>query len=602
MSKSKASAPPTILKDAADLARGRWHVLPAHAVDDGECSCPAGAGCARPGAHPSVPEGIEAATTNLGRINRWWRDGKAVGIGVATGERCGRIGVRIASAQDREGLKQAHGQLPRTPTVQNGEEHVLFFRCDRAIPSLRQLGGLSLDVIGDGDLVVVPPSPPGSAVALQWLVSPSHAALADAPTWLTGLIVEESMTDAAGDDEALVEDAPTAAGNDSRQEESSSAVGDVNAQPEDVPTAAGCDGASSTEASVCAEPPTPSVNTPATPAPREYAYHPIANLFPLLEGEDCQKFKDDIRKNGLREPIVLHQGKILDGRNRYRACIDLGIEVVTSEWDAVGDPLTFVFSKNLHRRHLNSSQRAAIAVEVEALLSQDAKRRQRRHAGTAPGRSGSLPEKNPEVNGEARGGAALLTGTNAHYVSDAKRIKLERPELFEKVKAGELRITAALQLLTSGSAAKDDVLLDGGITADSDDVSDDVTNDPGDVIDDHVTDSDVTVDADDVSDEEGVIAPASPRKKKREVHLARRAAAITEFKAAIRTIDEQSTKLQRAAKDGFGPNRDWKHKITRNDLMQLYNRLNRAVEAQQQVLAQWPQAGNSPRAQADDNQ
>jgi len=58
---------------------------------------------------------------------------------------------------------------------------------------------------------------------------------------------------------------------------------------------------------------------------------------------------------------------ILAGRNRYRACVALGIEPVVRAFDAQRDPLQFVLSLNLHRRHLDESQRAMVAARVANL-------------------------------------------------------------------------------------------------------------------------------------------------------------------------------------------------------------------------------------------
>ena len=102
-------------------------------------------------------------------------------------------------------------------------------------------------------------------------------------------------------------------------------------------------------------------------APLEF--HPLASLFPLMEGEAFEELVADIKANGLREPITIHEEKILDGRNRYRACIAAGVGPLLSANPerfflayAGQDPLVYVLSANLHRRHLTTAQRAASPV------------------------------------------------------------------------------------------------------------------------------------------------------------------------------------------------------------------------------------------------
>jgi N6-adenosine-specific RNA methylase IME4 len=96
--------------------------------------------------------------------------------------------------------------------------------------------------------------------------------------------------------------------------------------------------------------------------------HKLADLFPLMEGADFDALREDIKDNGLIEPIVTLEGKILDGRNRYRACQEAGVAVRTIMFDpAHGDPLQWVISKNLKRRHVDESQRSYVASKIETL-------------------------------------------------------------------------------------------------------------------------------------------------------------------------------------------------------------------------------------------
>jgi hypothetical protein len=174
-------------------------------------------------------------------------------------------------------------------------------------------------------------------------------------------------------------------------------------------------------------------------------FHPVANLFPLIDGQEFEELKADIAAHGQREPVWTYEGKIIDGRNRVRVCEALGIEPRLREWEGNGSLVSFVLSLNLHRRHLSSPQRAAIAVDLLPLLEAEARERQRQ-AGSLRGRGQKVPEKVPEAKrdeGEARQQAARLAGTNSRYVSMAKRIKEDSPQVFEKIRTGELNVTEA---------------------------------------------------------------------------------------------------------------------------------------------------------------
>lgn len=92
-----------------------------------------------------------------------------------------------------------------------------------------------------------------------------------------------------------------------------------------------------------------------------YSQHPLSAAFPSMSDEDFQALVDDIDNNGQREPVMIFEGMILDGWHRYRACTSLGMEVTKFEFKG-DDPVSFVMSSNLHRRHLTASQRAAAVV------------------------------------------------------------------------------------------------------------------------------------------------------------------------------------------------------------------------------------------------
>ncbi|KWF28397.1 S-adenosylmethionine-binding protein [Burkholderia cenocepacia] len=95
-----------------------------------------------------------------------------------------------------------------------------------------------------------------------------------------------------------------------------------------------------------------------------FAIHAAANLFPAMTDAEFEEFKEDIRRNGQQVPILVQKGQLVDGRHRYRACCELGIEPKVEEVPADQSIKRLVISLNQHRRHLTESQRAMIAARL----------------------------------------------------------------------------------------------------------------------------------------------------------------------------------------------------------------------------------------------
>ena len=174
-------------------------------------------------------------------------------------------------------------------------------------------------------------------------------------------------------------------------------------------------------------------------------WHEAAKLFPLLPEEELNELAEDIKANGLLNPIVLFEGKVLDGRNRALACKKAGTAFSTNEWKSTAiSPAAWVISQNLHRRHLTASQKAVVAYEVEPLFAEEAKERQRLSEG--PGTKGRSRLTDLK-KGKAVDHAAKSVGVSSGYVAELKKIIAKAPSLLAEIKAGKLTIPEAQKQL-----------------------------------------------------------------------------------------------------------------------------------------------------------
>lgn len=172
-------------------------------------------------------------------------------------------------------------------------------------------------------------------------------------------------------------------------------------------------------------------------------FHEYAGIFPLLEGREFAELCNDIKANGQREPIWVYEGKILDGRNRFRACNAVGVTPRTAAYTG-DDPLAFVLSLNLHRRHLSESQRGMVAAKI---ANMPAHRPALNPANLPPSLEGMKPDQQPAFTSQAS--AAEMLNVSERTVRAAVKVRDEAaPELVRAVESGKVSVSAAADVAT----------------------------------------------------------------------------------------------------------------------------------------------------------
>jgi hypothetical protein len=162
--------------------------------------------------------------------------------------------------------------------------------------------------------------------------------------------------------------------------------------------------------------------------------HPLCTLFPQLGDAEFAALVADIQANGLCQPIVLHQDMILDGRNRYRACLAAGVAPTFVEFDG-GNLVSFVLSSNLHRRHMTPGQQAAIVASAQDWAKAHEPHRQ-------SGKGSSCHPSDTVATRAAKSGASRSTQQRADKVAR------EAPDLAKEVGLGNVSLPDAVEQVT----------------------------------------------------------------------------------------------------------------------------------------------------------
>ena len=157
--------------------------------------------------------------------------------------------------------------------------------------------------------------------------------------------------------------------------------------------------------------------------------HPVADIFPRMTAAEYAALRDDIEANGQREPIWVFDGQIIDGRHRAQACEEIGIEPAVREYDGDESGLVgFVVSLNLHRRHLDESQRALVGKRLSSMS----------HGGDR--RSDQAANLPAVTQSEA---ARLMNVSERSIRSAGQVLDHGAPELVAAVESGKVSVSAA---------------------------------------------------------------------------------------------------------------------------------------------------------------
>ena len=201
---------------------------------------------------------------------------------------------------------------------------------------------------------------------------------------------------------------------------------------------------------------------------KTYLFHELSSYLPLLEREEFDDLVEDIKQHGQIEPATIYEGKILDGRNRYRACKILKRDLIIREWNpskATGfTPLQYVISENIMRRHLNEAQKGEIGMllydEVEKQVDEE---RRKKTSETKTGmkyktENSGIIKKKREIEDTTAYKVAQKVRVKPHTIARVKKIResaydkstgeikdKEIAEEWEKVKKGDSSISAVYE-------------------------------------------------------------------------------------------------------------------------------------------------------------
>lgn len=183
---------------------------------------------------------------------------------------------------------------------------------------------------------------------------------------------------------------------------------------------------------------------------KKIEFHPLCDIFPVMPDDEFRELCEDISAHGVLHPVVLYDGKILDGRNRWTAALKVGRKCPMIQYRGEMTAAEFVIAMNVNRRHLTASQRAAMVAQAWKFAKENSVPLAVNARSSNPKSSVPIPFSSKPT----QAAMAKAAGVSAGQVKKAAAIGAKSPEKLAEVAAGKVSLDAAMDALNSAPEPK----------------------------------------------------------------------------------------------------------------------------------------------------
>lgn len=180
-------------------------------------------------------------------------------------------------------------------------------------------------------------------------------------------------------------------------------------------------------------------------------------LIPPLSGDEYAQLEKNCIDEGIRDPLVVWRGYIIDGHNRYKISknYDLEFNVVEKHFEDESDAKHWMISNQLGRRNLSKYSQTELTLELKKIIAEKAKENQGKRTDLT---KDNILQNSAKGSIDTRKELARLAGVSHDTVDRVEKIKENAPEAVkEKLRAGELSINQVYEEIRKNNI---DVIVD----------------------------------------------------------------------------------------------------------------------------------------------